>query len=205
VAGDAFPPDDPVARWMLVLILTLHDLLIVLDRLDRSLDTAPAHENLYNARLAASHLWEAGTFLRNSTRFPEITEFVEALPETTRQQYATISAATDPQGAGFAQELKRLRHHFFHYAKLIPNGAEYEELTRALAAHTRDVSTLPIRGPLRDFRSPLADDIATELTLASDPRPFLEQLSRTTVACTEFIYAALQEFVASGSKKFDVF
>jgi hypothetical protein len=46
VAQRAFASEDPVARWMLVLIMTLHDLLLVNGRLEGTIDIAPGFENV---------------------------------------------------------------------------------------------------------------------------------------------------------------
>lgn len=204
---EAFPPEDPVARWTLVLIMTLHDLLLVNRRLEATVDEAPDFENVYNARLAASHLWEVAVFLREADRrFEEVRDFVADLPEEARKQYAAVRMAGDPLGAGFAADLRRLRNHFFHYAELIPQAPEYEELTQALNQHAQDAGEIRVGERFTDFRARFADDVASELTFAgSDPRPFVEELAQISIACMNFAYAVLNAYVASRSDRFESF
>jgi hypothetical protein len=89
---EAFPPDDPVARWVVALIMTLHDLLLVNRRLEETVDGAPEYENVYNARLAASHLWEAATFLRDADR-----RFEEISPASPRRHASTTQPFSRPE------------------------------------------------------------------------------------------------------------
>ena len=70
--GDAFPADQPLARFVVVLLLALNDLLPRNERLteDRD-DELPPHERLYLARLVGSHLFELATFVgRGPTSVP---------------------------------------------------------------------------------------------------------------------------------------
>jgi hypothetical protein len=207
VAKRVFRPEDPVARWMLVLTMTHHDLLLVNGRLEGTIDIAPGFENVYDARLAASHLWEAATFLRDANRrFSDIREFVASLPLEAREQYDAALAAGDPNATGFAANLKRLRNHFFHYAELIPEEPQFEELSQALARHADDIGDMRVGELFKDFRCSFADDIAAELTFAdADPREFVEQIAQTSVAYMRFVYAALGAYVQTKSDEFEDF
>jgi hypothetical protein len=152
-------------------------------------------------------LWEAATFLRDANRrFSEIREFVVSLPLEARKQYEAVLTAGDPNATGFAANLKRLRNHFFHYAELIPDEPQYEELSQALARHADDIGEIRVGGLFKDFRCSFADDIAAELTFAdADPGEFVEQIAQTSVAYIEFVYAALGAYVQSNSEEFERF
>lgn len=67
--GDAFPGEDPVARFVVVLLMALNDLLPQSERLTQAGDAGLApHERLYLARLVGSHLFELAKFVNAAPR-----------------------------------------------------------------------------------------------------------------------------------------
>ena len=77
--GDAFPAERPTARFVVVFLLALNDLLPGNEMLmTESDDELPPHERVYLAGLVGSHLFELATFLDEAPpQFPLIAQFLE--------------------------------------------------------------------------------------------------------------------------------
>lgn len=192
--GDAFPAEDPVARFIVVLLMALNDLLPQNERLTQADDgVLPPHERLYLARLVGSHLFELANFVDAAPRqFPAIDEFLAVLPPEAQQHRQMIVAAAKGRPGDFADKLERLRNHFFHYARLIGSAPEQEELLRALGAHADRDGEIRIGELFKDFRAHFADDVAAELTLTDeDAAPFVAELAALSTAAMNFAYAAV--------------
>src|SRR5687768_10424096 len=74
--GDAFPADDPVARWITALAMSHNDIrhgnLRMID------PGTPDHERLYYLRLVASHFKEIADDLSQAyDTWPEVRTFVD--------------------------------------------------------------------------------------------------------------------------------
>jgi len=192
--GDAFPADQPLARFVVVLLLALNDLLPRNERLteDRD-DELPPQERLYLARLVGSHLFELATFVDAAPRqFPEIEKFLDGLPEEAQQQRRTLIAVAKGRRGDFAEKLERLRNHFMHYPRLIGAAPEREELSTALVEHANRPGEIRVGELFKDFRAHFADDIAAELTLTDkDAEPFVQELAELSMAAMNFAYAVV--------------
>jgi hypothetical protein len=192
--GDAFPADHPLARFVVVLLLALNDLLPRNERLteDRD-DELPPHERLYLGRLVGSHLFELATFVDEAPRqFPEIESFLNALPEGAQQQRRTLVAVAKGKPGDFAEELEQLRNHFMHYPRLIGAAPEREQLSKALVEHADRQGEIRVGELFKDFRAHFADDIAAELTLTDeDAEPFVQELAELSTAAMNFAYAVV--------------
>jgi hypothetical protein len=158
--GELFPSSDPVSRWLTVCAIAFNDTVPVNDRIVTALqEDRPIGLRLYDLRLSASHLFEASKFLTESERrFPEIRAFIERMPEAAQaahQRLTTAYAGSDE----FAEQLKQLRNHFFHYAELLTVVPEYEALKRAMDAQADLQGDIIDPGQVRGVRNTFADDV----------------------------------------------
>lgn len=212
--GDAFPPDSRLARWMVVCSMAQNDFFLVsrwlVPRLESEIE-AEGYESVYLGRLAASHLFEAATFLRKGDRFNDVREFVAELDPEAQDAYRELLAIGERATGEFAGQLKRARGHFAHYSDLLPDqNAAYEQLRQAIKAHA-DAGTIgQIRDktpPITGFRAMFADDIAAELTFPGDPKAddaelaaatgqFLSQVSEHIARYLQFARAAVRAYAA---------
>jgi hypothetical protein len=179
--GEAFPADDPLARWMTVCAMAANDLLLVnrwlIPKLKEEEPSEP-YESTYLGRLAAAHLFEAATFLKKSDkRLPAVHGLVAGLSDDAQVAYAELLAIGDGGSGKFYGQLKHARNMVFHYQALIQGESEdYEHLKLAMAGHATDEEEQGIqRGKIEDipppitgFRSFFADDVATEMLLPGD-------------------------------------
>lgn len=209
--GEAFPAEEPLARWMTVCAMALNDLLLINRWLFPKLkgeEPAEAYEITYLGRLGAANLFEAATFLRRSDRRVAIVrELVAGLDNEPRAAYAELLEIGDGGRGEFYAQLKHARNTVFHYHQLIQGqGEEYEHLKLAMAGHAADEEEQGIRRgkiedvppPITGFRSIFADDVATEMMLPGNTdvelRPFLGELSTHIVSFMVFVKAAFNAY-----------
>lgn len=82
--GDAFPPDDPIAVWVMNLSIALGDLRVVAEYATRP--EQPEYERTYFVRIFASHLREVSKLLVLDFKEREdVRSFVATLPVEARE------------------------------------------------------------------------------------------------------------------------
>ena len=207
--GEAFPADDPLARWVTVCAMAMNDALLVnrwlIPRLQEEVPSE-LHETVYLGRVAAAHLYEAASFLRKYRRQPKIKKFIEDLePEHQAEYEALLEIGKGSQGK-FSKQLKAARDSFFHYPDLILGQEDREPLKRAMIEHAKDEEEQEIkRGEIRDippaltgFRAGFADDIATELMLPEKTEEefpeFISNVSTNLGQLMAFVRAVLNGY-----------
>ena len=168
--GEAFPPDDVHAQYVMRLSMALGDLCISLNYAVRA--EQPDHERIYFVRLTGQHLRElAVIFLRpDATVIPSIEDFIAAaIPvdradwqHALRDQHQKVLDALDAvlqlRPVTLGDELKRLRNGFAHYHR-------DRESTAALAGAMNDVRDLRSRYSVTpgDQRADYADEVTARL------------------------------------------
>jgi hypothetical protein len=209
--GEAFPADDPLARWMTVCAMALNDLLLVnrwlFPRMREETPTA-IHENFYLTRLGAAHLFELASFLRRSDRrLAVVRGFVAALEEEPCAAYRDLVEIGKGGESKFATQLRHARNQVFHYQGLLLGDAEEREsLKQAMAGHAGDERERGIeRGriedippPLTGFRASFADDIAVDMMLPGDTEEeyaeFVRNVSDHIIKVMLFMKPALNAY-----------
>jgi hypothetical protein len=195
--GGFIPADEPLARWITIVAMALNDAVLVNGWLIPRLqgDDAPAHENVYLGRLAASHLYEVAKFLHQSERrFQEVRDFLAELDEESCTVYERVKAAGPAGSDAFASQLEHARHVFFHYAELVPQAPDHEKLRLAMVEHAETTGEIYDPGTLADFRARFADDIAVELSFPDESvnlREFIGELSSRVSDFLDFARAAI--------------
>jgi len=203
VDGEAFPAEDPLARWMTVCAMALNDLLLInrwlVPRLKEQIK-GHSYENLYLARLAGAHLYEIAKFLEQSDRrVPEVNDFIASLGQPVQDAYKKVQSAGQRGSSDFADQLERARNQFFHYSQLLPQAEDHEALKAAMDAHSETIGEIRDEGTAIDhFRAAFADDIAAELSFPEvDLRVFVTLLSEHIAAFLEFAFHAIPRHVQS--------
>jgi hypothetical protein len=202
--GDAFPAEEPLARWLTVCAMALNDLLLVnrwlVPRLSGEID-ASGGETVYLGRLAASHFFEVAKFLEKSDAVDDIRQFVSGLDPDVQGAYEKVKAAGSSNTSGFAKDLARARNQFFHYSELLPQAEDYERLKVAMEGHAESIGEIRERGPVVEgFRASFADDIAVELSFPEsevDLPGFVAMLADHIAAYLQFGFGALPAWIRS--------
>lgn len=197
--GDLFPSDAPISRWLTGCCMALNDVLLVNNHLmPRLQEGGEPGGNVYFARLGAAHLYEAGKFLSRSERAPAIGAFIAALDDGARGDYERVRACARAESA-FAAQLKHARDHFFHYAELLPEAPEHENLKRALDDQADTFDEILDPGEFREFRATFASNISIVAAFPDQSvlADFYTELREATLALMRFVPAAIAKHVAS--------
>ncbi|MGI9019739.1 MAG: hypothetical protein ACR2G3_03390 [Solirubrobacterales bacterium] len=160
--GDAFPADDPVARWITVLAMWSNDFL----RMFNWIETAETEgTRLLGFRLSASAYYEAANHLRTTLRlWPEVKAFADNLGSEAAAEMGQIEASITPGSDGYLGDwLVEHRHITFHYAAIHPDKVEHgaEAVANALD-EAKDITGAITAGAVRNVRFEFADDVATQ-------------------------------------------
>jgi hypothetical protein len=160
--GEAFPADDPVARFTVAVAGVLNDNL-----LSHTLfvESNEPFRLLYFFNLASSHLYEASeTLLRARNEWREVREFVDALDQERRGEFERVVALADQNPPWPGQRLKDIRNSFFHYLRLDRAAYDAGRLPLALGLQTAaDLDSSLVSepgGPLSGIRAKFADQAA---------------------------------------------
>jgi hypothetical protein len=197
--GDALPADDPLARFILVVAVGLNDNILVNSRF---VEAEEQYELLYYFQLASGHLYElAATLRRAHDEWPEVREFVAALQQQYRVDFAATVRLAEP-GDATGRTLRRFRNGFFHYPALKRSTAERRRLPlrRALRQAADTEGTLTVGGGLGGgIRAHFADELVAQLMMAGreedEIRALLAQLGELQAAYNRFAQAALGRYL----------
>ncbi|UUY01729.1 hypothetical protein LRS13_13455 [Svornostia abyssi] len=134
---EAFPPDDPIAGWVMNLSIALGDLRIVAKYATR--EEQLAHERIYFVRIFASHLREISKLLvLDYNKRQDVRDFVAGMPqaaqdardEADRLLHAAFGLRPD---VVVWEDVKRLRDDTFHYVSDRDSQARLVEAMRTVA------------------------------------------------------------------------
>jgi hypothetical protein len=209
--GEAFPAENPLARWMTVCAMAANDLILVnrwlLPKLKEE-EPSEGYETVYLGRLAAAHLFEAATFLEKSDRrFAVVRELAARLTEDAQAAYRRLLVIGEGGSGQFQRQLKHARNKFFHYQELLQaENEDYEHLKQAMTGHAYDEKEQGIRrGKIEDvppsltgFRSFFADDVAVEMMMPGETDKelpdFLGSVSEHIAAFMYFFKEVFNEY-----------
>jgi hypothetical protein len=198
-----------------VLSIARNDLALATERIVRA-NEADDGTNLHWHRLLAAHFFEAGRFIRRTSKIPEVRAFVGELPQTAQDDYAAVLRTAKRWSE---KRLRRARNRTFHYVDIAdpprPQGKLRLLRRRRRSAGPADIqkaleatSALPaeIRGARRDGRTLtvdrflFADQVAAYFAvgdLAGDETQLLTALQRIAEEesrLVQFANVAVAEF-----------
>lgn len=124
--GDAFPPTDPVAVFLVALSTALNDLLLTNRRLvsdgddggdddELNLRDVTAAERQFLLRLSVSHVWELRESIRHARQQSEVEAFITALPDTARSDLARIQDLNTTSAHWIRAAMEHTRNQANHY------------------------------------------------------------------------------------------
>jgi len=118
----ALPPDSIISNWISILGLITNDLSLTNKNLINEFQRNPKKgtpETPYYLWLTCTHYREATKFLNESVKIPEISLFIDSLPESIKEQYENVQKVYNPYDGSFAKTvIKPIRDTFIHYPKL---------------------------------------------------------------------------------------
>jgi hypothetical protein len=196
--GEAFPADDPVARFVTVVAMISNDWLRLMHDmwlLDGE-DEETQARLLTNYRLQAGLHYEAAAFLKTSrSRFSEVRAFVDGLPPRAREEYEQVIGGIDPGSEHFhGKWLKDNRNRVFHYSKLNSR----EPVSKALRAAGEQCGTITADESFDSARFGFADKVAVQwLPDTEGDAGAMEALRVSVMALAQFAQRAANVYLSS--------
>jgi len=168
--GEAFPADDPVARWLTVLAMASNDFF----RMFRWVDCAETlGTRLLAFRIQAAAIFEAATNLREAIRLvPEVRSFCGSLVTEGREAADRIVAAVDKKSEHYIGDwAEPHRNLTFHYPKMHPKAAEHgnEEIKTALKCAADLEGAITADDSFGSVRFGFADEVALKFLPDATP------------------------------------
>jgi hypothetical protein len=199
--GEAFPADDPIARFITGLGMISNDWLrLITDMLNDENDSPEGmgrRISLFRRQAALVH--EASTFITDALRmFPAVASFVEGLAVEACDGCERVIGAVDSDSPHYLGKwLEDHRNVTHHYPKMHPAAAEHgeEEMATALAAAADVEGTIDSGARFADARFAYADEVGVQLLPPLDDASWMEQLRDTAMALAEFAQRAAQTYL----------
>jgi len=196
--GDAFPADDPLARWLTVLAMASNDFFRMFHWLDGAETTGT---ELFAYRLQAAALFEAATHLSDTIRnVPEVKAFYGQLPDVARTLGDRVVGAVDPGSEHYLGEwAESHRNVTFHYPEMHPQKAEHgkEEIKNALERAAELRGTITADDRFGSVRFEFADEVAVQFLPEATPgnAPEMERVRETGMALARFVQHAANAYL----------
>lgn len=193
--GDAFPAEDPIARWATVLGMAANNTIYLNVRMIEG--DLPPELNVYYFRLVAAHFFEAAEWLDTTRKaWPEVDELIRPLSPEGQELCARIVAHASQKHPLHAR-LQRSRGTLFHYPTMHPGRDEagIEELANAMR-EAKDLDGWIEGGEnYTSFRASFADDIAVQFLAENDEatREVMEELRGVVFDLVRFTELVLLE------------
>jgi hypothetical protein len=202
--GEAFPPDDPLARFVTVLGMISNDANRSIDEMaaiqDGEVDAPARRVMLF--RQQASAFYEAALFIGESTRlFDEINDFVCGLPQDVQDDCTRVADGIKPGSPHYIGDwLAKHRNVTFHYSEMHPYKAAHgqEEIKQALEAAAHLEGGVYFSDELGSVRFWFADTAARQWLPPDDAyAPTVIALREAILSLVRFTQRAFVAYTAS--------
>lgn len=198
--GDAFPADDPVARFLVAVAMMSNDLLRLVDWMleNEGQDTAL---RLFSFRIQTALFFEASTFLRETPgRWSAVKHFVDALDSDVRTDLERVTGATDPGSATYLGPwVKDNRNLTFHYKDMRPERPPERDLVWTALRRCQDADgeiSVGDGSELRTVRFGFADTVAVQwFPDVDDPGALIEELRGHIVALVGLAHRMIVSYI----------
>jgi hypothetical protein len=206
--GDAFPADDPVARFVTGLAMICNDWLRFMGDFASLAEAAEGEDDdeagarhVAVFRVQAALLHEAAAFVAQARRkFPEIARFIDGLDDQARSDYGRLVGVLDTASDVLGPWLKHHRDVTFHYPELDPNKARNgnEEMTYALTKAARiDGEIKEVDGAFGTVRFYFADQVGAQLLPDVRDGQVLTAFGGTGESLARFAQLAINAYLAT--------
>lgn len=161
-----FPPDDPMARFVVSMSMAKNDIERAFLDMLRSHDE-DGQDFTYRVRVSIGHLVEAIDALNAySQKFPEVRALMARVPAEAQKDLRIVRGTLQRAGA---EVLQCVRDNSFHYPSPDPNYSPTsdEQLEGALAGMGNRSAEFHVDGDTREVRLTFADDAAIGLAMGA--------------------------------------
>jgi hypothetical protein len=200
--GEAFPADDPVARFVVVLAMMSNDALRSFSLLDPDAPVGEAGAfQMWLFRQQAAMYVEAATFIGDSAHyFLEVATFIEGLPAEAKSEHERIVGGINRDSQHYVGAwLEPHRHVTFHYAEMHPEKAErgLEKIQQALRKVANKKGQITHGTLLHEIRFGFADVVARESVPPDEDTNTIVALREALLALVTFIQRAVVAYEAT--------
>jgi transcriptional regulator with XRE-family HTH domain len=205
--GDAFPADNPLARWATALAMGANYSVYLNVRLVEG--DLPPEANLYYFRLIVGHFFEAAKWLKKTRKqWPEIDKFIASLDEEDQKRYDDIVAFAS-QKHPLHKRLKESRATQFHFPEMPPGkeAAGQEELANAMREAANLAGWIEDGKDYASFRAAFADEIAVQFlaTSTEETEEIMDALSGPVFEFVEFTMSVLLAYLKTLPEETTIF
>jgi len=201
--GDAFPEQEPVARFVTVLAFIHNDWRRTMQAMVDSTG-APGGEGarLLSFRQLVGYSHEATEFLTGSRkRYEEVDTFVSSLNAEALGQYDRVFTTLAP----IERWMRKQRDITFHYPKMVRESyqADQEAIATALTAAADETSSITLADTHAGISLDFADAVAVHLLGFKLPeeqeelRRLVQALREAAYALGVFVVAAVSTYLGS--------
>jgi len=200
--GEAFPADDPVARFLVVLAMMSNDLLRLVDLMLADEGRDPALR-LFCFRVQTALFFEASSFVREShRRWPEVKSFVSGLDAAVRTDFERVVGATDRRSPVFLGEwVGESRNRTFHYPDSHPMRPAGQDALSIALQRCQDVEghiSVGTGEEIRSVRFGFADQVAVQwFPDVDEPGVLIGELRERVVALVGLAHRAIAAYLGT--------
>jgi hypothetical protein len=168
--AEAFPPDDPVARFVIAMAMAANDIEDAL-RAAGAANEASEPEFGYWVRLSIGHLFEAQLALNHWRSYDEVKKLLHKLPESAKANLKRVAGLAQKVGSDL---LEHNRHLTFHYP--YPDRGKEPDYDQQLTEVMRELGDQDVDLFVRyekdgaNIRWRFADKVALHLAMQVRPR-----------------------------------
>jgi hypothetical protein len=190
--AEVFPPEDPVARFMVVMSMARNDVEHALFEAVKVQERGDEGLLNYWSRITTAHFFEGVHALHGWRQLPEIRAFIAKLPREARDDLKAVERNVQTMGS---DALEHSRNRTFHYPYPTSRYPTDEELTDALRAlgDTEARIVVDLSGKVKRYRFEAADRIAIMLSVGKhDPTRLPEQIKLGHDGAIKFVNFGLR-------------
>src|SRR5262249_25824735 len=156
---EVFPPDDPVARFVVAMSMARNDIRHALSQAGHASERGNPDLRGYWVRVANGHFFEASTALDNWRRLRKVQGFINKLPSRARDALRAVNSSRQKLGH---KVLEHSRDRTFHYPYPTGRYPTDEELADTLRSLDDVEAAIVSEGP-GAYRLQFADHVALAL------------------------------------------
>jgi hypothetical protein len=199
--GEAFPANDPIARFVTVLAMVnneWHRSMALMNLVDDDPDGRGIRLLLVRQQ-AASYLEAVKWITDSRKRFPEIAAYIDGLSADAQTSYDRLMEGIDPESPDYMDWLAGHRNVTSHFPKLHPDAFANgdEEIANALTQAAEITGTVTVERPTEAaVRFGWADEVAVQLLPDIEASPDeIEKLSGARIALMRFGVEAIGTYL----------
>lgn len=160
VLGNAFPSNNMLSKWIVCFSIILNDLILsnnyMIEEFKKS-GNNPSAAGIYFFRLTCSHFREAIKYLKDTSTYQEVINFLNKIDPEIQKNLIELKALYEPWENSFLKEkIKPIRDKSFHYPSLNEGEVKLTNILEELKTKCTGIYSTKI---IKDLRLEFADEV----------------------------------------------